>query len=150
MRVPLTIAGLPELQSFTRAERARLLAAAHAPGPVRLWAFNLSRGVFLAAVAFLVLHFNGISQQLVGPLGVIALLGGTAVFGCLVHFWTITRIRGQLRIAIESASRGRLVPICLQCGHDCSSVESERCPECGADRRVSPDPETARIPPETH
>ena len=136
MRVPLTIAGLPELQSFTPAERARLLDAANAPGPIRLWTFNLSRGVFLAAVVFLFLHLNDFSQQLVGAPGVIALLGATFVFGCLLHLWTMTRIRGQLRMAIEAASRGRLVPLCLQCGHDCSSVDSERCPECGGNRRV--------------
>lgn len=136
MHVPLTISGLPELQSLSDEERQRLLASCQAPGPLRLWMFNFSRGLFLAAFVFLLMHINDSAQRLAGPLGVVAFLGGTAAFGLASHFWTITRIRGQLRMAIEAASTGGLVPICLRCGHDCSGSSAQRCSECGASRRV--------------
>ena len=137
MRIPLTIGGLPELASLSDAERAALLKSCDAPGPLRLWSYNLSRGIFLAALLFLVLHWGGISQSLAGAFGAIGLVMATMVFAVLMHVATIVQIRGQLRIAVEESSIGDLPPICLHCGHDCSAIESRRCPECGSWRRSS-------------
>lgn len=136
MHVPLTISGLPELQSLSDDQRRRLLVSCQAPGPLRLWMFNLSRGLFLAAILFLLLHANDSAQRLAGAIGAVVFLGSTAGMALLMHVWTITRIRGQVRMAIEAASSGGLVPICLQCGHDCSGSTADRCTECGASRRV--------------
>jgi DNA-directed RNA polymerase subunit RPC12/RpoP len=136
MRIPLTIGGLPELASLSDAERATLLKSCDAPGPLRLWSYNLSRGIFLAALLFLVLHWGGISQSLAGAFGAIVLVLATLVFAVLMHIVTIVRVRGQFRLAMEAGSRGGLVPICLRCGHDCSTIDSNRCPECGASRLV--------------
>ena len=136
MYVPLTISGLPELQSLSEDQRRRLLTGCQAPGPLRLWMFNFSRGLFLAATLFLLLHINDSAQRLAGVLGATVFLGSTTGLTLVMHVWTITRIRGQVRMAIEAASSGGLVPICLRCGHDCSGSTVERCPECGTSRRV--------------
>jgi hypothetical protein len=137
MRIPLTIAGLPELSSLSDAERRALLKACDAPGPLRLWSYNLSRGIFLAALLFLLLHGGGWSQQLAGAVGAIVLVLATLVFAVLMHAVTIVRIRGQFRIALEESTIGTLPPICLHCGHDCAAIDSRRCPECGSWRRSS-------------
>ena len=136
MRIPLTIARLPELESLSSQERHSLLAACRVPNPLRLWTGSLIRGMFLTAIVFLFLHLNDAAQRLAGPVGAITILFGTLVLTWVMHAWTIIRIRGQLRLAIESASRDGLVPICLGCGHDCSATERSTCPECGASRRV--------------
>ena len=137
MRIPLTIGGLPELASLSADERQALLRACDAPGPLRLWSYNFSRGIFLAALLFLMLHLNGLAQQLSGPLGAVVMLVATVLFAYAMHVLTVIRIRGQFRLAMEAANRGGLVPVCLACGHDCSATDSDRCPECGASRRVA-------------
>ena len=143
MRIPLTIGGLPELASLSSEERRDLLRACDAPGPLRLWSYNLSRGIFLAALLFLLLHLNGATQQLRGWPGATAMLVATIVLAYLMHVLTVIRIRGQFRLAMEAANRGGLVPVCLACGHDCSATDSDRCPECGASRRVDSDEGTS-------
>ena len=137
MRIPLTIGGLPELASLSDAERAALLKSCDAPGPLRLWSYNLSRGIFLAALLFLLLHGGGWVQQITGVVGAIAMVVATLFFAVLMHAVTIVRIRGQFRIALAESAIGTLPPICLHCGHDCAAIESRRCPECGSWRRSS-------------
>ena len=137
MRIPLTIAGLPELSSLSPDERRALMRSCDAPGPLRLWSYNISRGIFLAALLFLLLHGGGLAQRLTGTLGVILMLALTLGFAYLMHVVTLIRIRGQFRLAMKAATRDGLVPICLGCGHDCAAAESDRCPECGASRRVT-------------
>ena len=88
---------------------------------------------------FLLLHLNGFAQQLTGMLGATVMLVATVLFAYAMHVLTMIRIRGQFRIAMEAANRGGLVPVCLACGHDCSATDSDRCPECGASRRVDVD-----------
>lgn len=140
MRIPLTIARLPELDSLSSEERKALLAECRVPNPLRLWTGSLIRGMFLTAIVFLFLHLNDMTQRLAGPVGAIAILLATFALTWLMHAWTIIRIRGQLRLAIESASRDGLVPICLSCGHDCSATQGSTCPECGVSRHVGSEP----------
>ena len=137
MRIPLTIAGLPELESLNSGERADLLASCNAPSPLRLWTSSLIRGMCVAAVVFFFLHIGSGARQLAGPVGAAILLGGTLCLTWVMHALRMIRIRGQIRLAIEAASRGGLVPICMACGHDCSRTTATKCPECGAPRRVS-------------
>ncbi|MBC03039.1 MAG: hypothetical protein CMJ34_07030 [Phycisphaerae bacterium] len=145
MRMPLTIAGLPELESLTSDQRRELLAACKAPSALRLWTSNLARGMCLAAVLFFILHLGNGARQITGPIGVGILLIGISGMTLVMHLWTITRIRGQIRMAIEAASIGGLVPICTRCGHDCTRITATRCPECGASRRI-PSPATETTP----
>lgn len=144
MRIPLTIAGLPELESLSSEERQELLKSCQAPSPLRLWTWSLTRGLFLTAVALFLFHIGNRAQQLSGPVGVALLLGGTLCLTWLMHMWTMIRIRGQIRMAIEAASNGGLVPICTACGHDCGLTTSPRCPECGASRRIGGTSEESR------
>lgn len=135
MRIPWTIAGLPELQSLSPDERARLLASTGAPSAVRLWSRNFFLGLFVTVVLLFILHLNDTSQRLAGPIGAAAVVVMTFGFTYLSHVWIITRIRGQVRMGIESSSGGDLVPVCIACGYDCTSTDADRCPECGTSRR---------------
>ena len=108
-----------------------------APGPLRLWSFNLSRGIFLAALLFLLLHGGGLAQRLSGPIGAVLMVVATIAFALVMHVATIVQMRHRIRTAVEEASGGDLPPICLNCGHDCAAIESRRCPECGSWRRSS-------------
>ncbi|MBQ72144.1 MAG: hypothetical protein CMJ67_04485 [Planctomycetaceae bacterium] len=137
MRIPLTIAGLPELESLSSEERTELLQKCHAPSPLRLWTWNFTRGLFLTSIVLFFFHIGNRAQQLSSTTGVGLLLGGTLCLSWLMPVWTMSRIRGQIRFAIEAASRDGLVPICTRCGHDCGPTTSSRCPECGASRRIS-------------
>ena len=137
MRVPLTIAGLPELESMSSEERSELLRRCGAPGPVRIWIWSFTRGLFLTAILLIFLRTGSGAPQWSNLAGAAVLLGGTICMTWVMHAWTMIRIRGQIRFAIEAASGGGLVPICTRCGHDCGPTTGPRCPECGASRRSS-------------
>ena len=63
MRVPLTIAGLPELESMSSEERSELLRRCGAPGPVRIWIWSFTRGLFLTAILLIFLNTPGMRED---------------------------------------------------------------------------------------
>jgi hypothetical protein len=136
--IPLTIARIPEVQSLPTAMRAQILSNAKAPGPVRLWCFNFVRGVACTLVLTLLGHNLGLGSLAALP-SVAFIIGVLLISMAIAHTWTITRIRGQIRFGIEEASRGSRTPICTSCGYDCSEVNSDQCPECGASRQIPSD-----------
>ena len=141
--IPLTIARIPEVQSLPTATRARILSNAKAPGPIRLWCFNFVRGVLCTLVLTLLGHNLGLSS--LAALSSVALIIGVLLISmAIAHTWTIIRIRGQIRLGIEEASRGSRTPICTSCGYDCSRAKSDQCPECGSPRKI---PDTVGSPP---
>jgi hypothetical protein len=136
--IPLTIARIPEVQSLPTAMRAQILSNAKAPGPIRLWCFNFVRGVACTLVLTLLGHNLGLGSLAALP-SVAFIIGILLISMAIAHTWTITRIRGQIRFGIEEASRGSRTPICTSCGYDCSEVNSDQCPECGASRQIPSD-----------
>ncbi len=69
-----------------------------------------------------------------GWLGVVVALAGYVGF----LMWALPRdLVRELRIKLVAAG----VPVCLRCGYDLRGqpADSERCPECGAERKAAPD-----------
>lgn len=135
VRIPLTVAGLPELAAFSESERAALLRHAGDPGPIRLWIRNLSIGTLVSIMVFAVAHWTDLLPP-TGAIGILFVLITVGLSTWVVHAIRMIQIRGRLRMAMARASVGELVPICLACGHDCRGIDSDRCSECGAPRLV--------------
>ena len=137
--IPLTIEKIPELASLPPLTRAAMLTDADAPGPLRLWSYNASRGVITTVILIWLGHdlvYRGLPTM--GSMAIIATLVVTTAF--LWHVWTITRIRGRIRAGIAAAAVNERSPICLRCGYDCAAVDGDSCPECGTRLFVSPRP----------
>jgi len=135
--IPPTTEKIPEVASLPPSVRTEMLAAADAPGPLRLWSYNASRGV-ITTVILIWLGHDAVYRDLPTTVSMLVIATLVATTTLLWHFWTITRIRGRIRAGIAAAAADQRTPICLRCGYDCATIEADACPECGARLFVSP------------
>lgn len=130
----LSIERFPEVQALPSDDRTELLRRCKVPGAFRIGFFAMARGALLGVGVGAMTHGVLVTNSLKNIAPTVSFMVGVVTFftsAVLFHIWTMTRFRGQIRIAIHDASKGGRTPICLSCGYDASGVRSHRCPECG-------------------
>lgn len=123
---------IPELSSFTPADRARLLALT-VPLRARI---HMAVRVFVSGIfAGLVGTWFARGAGFVDPALLWTACGLSAcVVASTVHLLQIAGIRRNLRDAIRRAAADAPPPICMSCGHDLTHSSDAVCSECGAVR----------------
>ena len=134
MRWFISINQFPEVQALSERDRRALLSSTKVPSPLRILGYAFARGLIFSLILYIPIRmFLGWINPDALDGGLISALFGIMTVGVIafLHFWTMTRYRGQIRIQIRESSRGSQVPVCLNCGQDTGGIASAHCPECG-------------------
>lgn len=123
------IRSFPELEHLTDDERDALLrehSGQRTVTTISLVARSIALGILLGVLMmpFLRLFLDVRGVMWITPIG-------TLLCMAMVYQFHLIRIRGQLIMYLEQASKRDRLPMCLKCGYNLRGITSERCPECG-------------------